>query len=75
MIMHSLNQNRGGKAADIISAISETMAHEFDLRRSFPGYKLHVYPLYTEFLALDDLKPVATADQLKYDTSLDVRKR
>ncbi|MCM2283361.1 MAG: hypothetical protein NDI81_01170 [Desulfobacula sp.] len=71
-----MNQNRGGEAADMapacISAISETMAHEFDTRRIFPGYQLHVYPLYTEFLALDDLEPVATADQLKYDTSLNV---
>jgi hypothetical protein len=69
-------QNRGGEAADMapacISAISETMAEELDFRRIFPGYQLHVYPLYTEFLALDDLKPTATADQLKYDTSLDV---
>ncbi|MEH0021015.1 MAG: hypothetical protein V6Z89_15275, partial [Desulfobacter sp.] len=40
-----------------------------DTRQLFPGYDIHVYPLYTEFVAKKDY-PVFK--KFSYDTSLDV---
>lgn len=52
-----------------ISAISETQSMIDDTRQFFPGYQLHVYPLYTEFVDKESVKAVKTADQLKYEIS------
>ncbi len=69
-------QNIGSGADDMapacISAISETDGLILDNRQLFPGYQLNVYPLYTEFLALDDLKTSVKAENLNYDTSLNI---
>ena len=44
----------------------------YDTRQVFPGYQIHVYPLYTEFTSKDSIKPIKKASDLKYEISYNI---
>ena len=73
---HHISQGHDSEAVDMapacISAISETESMILDNRCLFPGYQLHVYPLYTEFTSKENTKPLKEAKDINYDSSVNV---
>ncbi len=67
-----LSVSEGDMAPACISAISETDSFCDDLNLPGTPYQLHVFPLYTEFVDPESIKPAAKAENLKYEISHDV---